>query len=523
MAKQTIDIGSSPNKGDGDPLRTAFTKINQNFDELYAGGFADPESVGSNLSPDTDATYNLGSADRQWADVHISDFLYLNGQRIEALPNGALLVNGSGAREAADIVGSVFGDDSTTLVDAVNNVINLDGTVSGDIVPDANEAYDLGSASNRFRDLYLSGSTIDLGGTTLSVVGGQLQIGGTDIKDVVTAAGVDYSEIQNTPTIPTNLNDLADVNTTSPANGDFLMYANGEWVNAVLLNNIVAGSNVSLLNNDAGYITAADIPTDFQGSVFADDSTLLVDGVNGSIPYSVISDVQVTESDLLVDWAGIVGTQIQTNGLPINTFTNGDLEVRGTLSFDTGTADFADTSIQNFAPGNVYAKSGQFLYVTSIHASGTATNVSFTYDTNVKQTFYGRTEFGFNGQTPVVDFDGTTIENWTDPNVVNTANNSAQKIVVGLNTAVMDFLTVRVAENTPGELDVEFNYDAGGTVAVSANGDLPNRFNGTTTFAAGNTTWTVMNVLTTVGDKGEFTIVDHSGYKIYRVTTLWRS
>jgi len=35
MTKQTINLGSSVNKGDGDPLRTAFTKINQNFDELY--------------------------------------------------------------------------------------------------------------------------------------------------------------------------------------------------------------------------------------------------------------------------------------------------------------------------------------------------------------------------------------------------------------------------------------------------------------------------------------------------------
>ena len=34
MAIQTINIGSSANKGDGDPLRTAFTKINANFAEL---------------------------------------------------------------------------------------------------------------------------------------------------------------------------------------------------------------------------------------------------------------------------------------------------------------------------------------------------------------------------------------------------------------------------------------------------------------------------------------------------------
>jgi hypothetical protein len=37
MAQQNIDIGSYPSDGTGDPLRDAFTKINQNFDELYSG------------------------------------------------------------------------------------------------------------------------------------------------------------------------------------------------------------------------------------------------------------------------------------------------------------------------------------------------------------------------------------------------------------------------------------------------------------------------------------------------------
>jgi hypothetical protein len=35
MARQTINIGSSANDGTGDPLRTAFDKINDNFAELY--------------------------------------------------------------------------------------------------------------------------------------------------------------------------------------------------------------------------------------------------------------------------------------------------------------------------------------------------------------------------------------------------------------------------------------------------------------------------------------------------------
>jgi hypothetical protein len=35
MAQQTINIGTNPNDGTGDPLRTAFDKTNDNFTELY--------------------------------------------------------------------------------------------------------------------------------------------------------------------------------------------------------------------------------------------------------------------------------------------------------------------------------------------------------------------------------------------------------------------------------------------------------------------------------------------------------
>lgn len=35
MAQQTINIGDVANDGQGDPLRTAFTKTNDNFTELY--------------------------------------------------------------------------------------------------------------------------------------------------------------------------------------------------------------------------------------------------------------------------------------------------------------------------------------------------------------------------------------------------------------------------------------------------------------------------------------------------------
>ena len=81
MAQQNINIGTSANKGDGDPLRTAFDKINDNFDELYL--------------------------------------------KVVNLETGGVTVT------KGDIQGSVFADDSTVLVDGVNGTINasaLSGT-----------------------------------------------------------------------------------------------------------------------------------------------------------------------------------------------------------------------------------------------------------------------------------------------------------------------------------------------------------------------------------------------------------
>jgi len=43
MAQQTINTGTAANSKNGDPLRTAFTKINANFTELYAGGASETQ------------------------------------------------------------------------------------------------------------------------------------------------------------------------------------------------------------------------------------------------------------------------------------------------------------------------------------------------------------------------------------------------------------------------------------------------------------------------------------------------
>ena len=45
MAKQVINIGTTANDGTGDPLRTAFDKVNDNFNELYTDDTNDVSSI----------------------------------------------------------------------------------------------------------------------------------------------------------------------------------------------------------------------------------------------------------------------------------------------------------------------------------------------------------------------------------------------------------------------------------------------------------------------------------------------
>lgn len=73
MAQQTINIGTVANDGTGDPLRTAFDKTNDNFNELYAGagGVADDSVTYAKLADEftTSAAVAASNVDFSTAQV----------------------------------------------------------------------------------------------------------------------------------------------------------------------------------------------------------------------------------------------------------------------------------------------------------------------------------------------------------------------------------------------------------------------------------------------------------------------
>ena len=259
MAKQIINIGTKVNSGGGDPLRTAFTKTNENFTELYSRVLTAEGQLGiSNLGGATIEQSIIGSVIGADSTV-IVDYK-------TATITGKLV---------GDVTGSLFGDDSTILVDGVNSSINLAGTVKGDILPDTNLTYDIGSPTKRFKDIYLSSNTINLGGTALSVTGGKLQVGGTDVGNTIS-----FSELTNKPTTVAGYG-ITDAFTNIGVGADDSTIRS---ISAGETFRILGGTSITTASDAEGNITITGVAQDFAfSSLTGKPTTIAGYGITDSL------------------------------------------------------------------------------------------------------------------------------------------------------------------------------------------------------------------------------------------------
>jgi hypothetical protein len=98
--------------------------------------------------------------------------------------------------------------------------------VSSSIVPTTNVTYDLGTASQRWRDLYLSGNTIDLGGALITSANNTVILpAGSQIGNVTIGSGGATVTVSNTAPLTTNQGSLWLDNET----GKLRIYYSGAW------------------------------------------------------------------------------------------------------------------------------------------------------------------------------------------------------------------------------------------------------------------------------------------------------
>ncbi len=325
MAQQSINVGTSANDGTGDPLRTAFNKINSNFTELYGTSAFDTQVTISG---------NSISANESNAD------LVLNGSGTGGIVTGAIRIDGT----------SLSSTDSTQI--NINENLDVGGniTASGDITATGN--------------IFAKGN-INLGdaaGDQTKVTGvfeaDQLQIDGTTMTSTVTNGDV---TITGNGSGGVNIDNLTfnDNSITSASNADINLTPGGTG-------NIVAGAvtinGTTLSAADSSSITVAealDVTGALTGTSASLSTTLAVTGattlsgattVNNSLTATSLMTNTISSNgsnaDLSIQPSGtgdVVISALRVNGTTLDSSDSTVITVAETLNV-TGTLNTADVS-----------------------------------------------------------------------------------------------------------------------------------------------------------------------------------
>ena len=236
---------------------------------------------------------------------------------------------------------------------------------------------------------------------------------------------------------PQALSQLADVDLvgTPPVNGTYLQYNGSFW--------------------QAGTTLAGN----FTGSVFADDSTLLVDGVNGVIPWSVIDGAPTSLSAFTNDPGYL--TTVAFNDLTTTPTTLAGYGITDAATSAQGT--LADTALQpgdSFdIKGSVFADDSTLL-VDAVNGLVPDTVVQGPYR-NQWDTAYGWGDHSTVGYL-------TSVTTPTLSSVLAQGNNSALGIDVGASTIGGITLTgtvIDTADSSPLTITPSVTFDTAITVS----------------------------------------------------------
>ena len=324
MAQQTLNAGSPPIVWS--TVEDAFTKINANFDELYGsiggpGGILDFTSLSTDIKPSASEVYDLGSPTARWRNLYLAGSgLYLGSAQITAdlagvvnLPagatvNGELIINPSETAfktitvsGQSNIVADSFEDTLTvaggtgialttnattdTLTITNSGVTSLAGTVGQIGVSAATGGVTL-------TNLGVTSLTGTAGGIGVSAASGSVTLTNLGVKQIVgtasqigvTGDGTGIVTITNlAPASPTFRFIVVDGATLQPVSAD----------NISDTLNLISGAGLTITKDTATDTLTFSVNSnlDIRGSVFADDSTMLVDATDGVLRGTLIGTV----------------------------------------------------------------------------------------------------------------------------------------------------------------------------------------------------------------------------------------
>jgi len=328
MAQQTIGVGSSANDGTGDPLRTAFNKINANFSELY-GDTAEANDILDDTSPQLGGNLDINGFNITSARSNENIRIIPNGTgtvELEANTNvtgnltatGNIFANGNinlgdGAGDQTKVTGVFEADqlqiDGTTLTSTVTN---------GDVTITGNSTGGVSIENLTFNDNTItspsnSNISIQPGGTG-NVVVGAVTISGT------TLSAADSSQITIAEALQVN---------GAATLGTSLALATGATVTGILDEDAMGTNSATQLATQQSIKAYADTKAVQTGSTNNQVTT-----VTGANAFQGESNLTFDGSTLAVTGAGTFSTTLGVTG----TLTTADITTTGTHTV-TGTSN----------------------------------------------------------------------------------------------------------------------------------------------------------------------------------------
>ena len=311
MARQNINIGSSANDGTGDPLRTAFDKINDNFVELY-GTDNDINTLDANLNVNTFAiTTGVTNGD------------------ITVTPNGT----GSIKLGAMKFNGTTLSSDDSTQITIAEN-IQTTGTLNVTGATTLGSTLSVGTSLALATGATVTGidnGTLATGSATLLATQGAIK---TYVDAQVTASDLDFTADDST----TNSIDL---------DSEVMQFSGGTGITTSATGNTVTtaidGTVVTLTGSQTLTNKILTNPTINAATM---TGAVAIDGV--TIDDNTIK-ANASNADLELDGSGTGQTKILANATVVGTLNTADVSTTGNTtvsgSLTTGTFNVGDLNI----------------------------------------------------------------------------------------------------------------------------------------------------------------------------------
>ena len=351
-----------------------------NTDNVVFGG-----EVDSNIIPDDDNSFDLGSSTKEWKDLYVDGVAYLDSVESDGgsfgniqvgetgdneidTGSGNLTLDSAGGTVAVDdnltvsgdatVTGALVANGNVDLGDATSDTITATGRFDSDLVPSTDGARDLGTSTLEWKDIFIDGTAhID----TLDVDENAAIIGTLDVNSSKLRVGVGNTDIivngdMRVTGIMSVGNGTVTIDETTVKTGTSNLHNVGIEIAGVntLGADTPIGENATIFNNGnatfAGAVTAASL--DISGGIDVDGTTDL-DGTNvvgtlavtGAATVDNLSldgnTVTTSSGNLTIDSAG------GTTTIADDAVISGNLTVNGTTTtINSTTVEIDDKNFQ---------------------------------------------------------------------------------------------------------------------------------------------------------------------------------